>query len=31
MAKPARAVKCWLVDMGDVAKVRPALVLSVPI
>ena len=30
MAKPARG-EVWLVDMGDVAKVRPAPVLSVPI
>ena len=30
MAKPARG-EVWLVDMGYVAKVRPALVLSVPI
>lgn len=29
MAKPQRG-EVWLVDMGYVAKVRPALVLSVP-
>jgi len=30
MTKPARG-EVWLVDMGYAAKVRPALVLSVPI
>ena len=30
MAKPKRG-EVWLVDMGYVAKVRPALVLSVPV
>jgi mRNA interferase MazF len=30
MATPARG-EVWLVDMGYTAKVRPALVLSVPI
>ncbi|MDA1232789.1 MAG: type II toxin-antitoxin system PemK/MazF family toxin [Planctomycetota bacterium] len=30
MAKPARG-EVWLVDMGFAAKVRPALVLSIPI
>jgi mRNA interferase MazF len=30
MPKPARG-DVWLVDMGYAAKVRPALVLSVPI
>lgn len=30
MAKPRRG-EVWLIDMGYVAKVRPALVLSIPI
>ena len=30
MAKPKRG-EVWLVDMGYAAKVRPALVLSVPV
>ena len=30
MTQPARG-EVWLVDMGYVAKVRPALVLSVPV
>jgi mRNA interferase MazF len=30
MAKPSRG-EVWLVDMGIAAKVRPALVLSIPI
>lgn len=30
MAKPKRG-EVWLVDMGYVAKVRPALVLSIPV